>query len=217
MSARDARATRHYFDSAFNYQAVKVLPNEYYVTGDDLMITTVLGSCVAACIRDPQTGVGGMNHFMLPEGDSQSPASATMRYGAFAMEVLINEVLKAGAARERLQAKVFGGGAVLEAMHKLNIGERNGQFVLNYLKMENIPVMAQDLGDVYARRVSFFPREGRVMVRKMTTKARATELIAKREVAVVETLKEKTVAKPRIERFERFAMPGAAARRPTAI
>jgi hypothetical protein len=105
MSARDARATRHYFDSTFNYQAVKVLPNEYYVTGDDVMITTVLGSCVAACIRDPQTGVGGMNHFMLPEGDSQSPASATMRYGAFAMEVLINEVLKAGASRERLQAQ----------------------------------------------------------------------------------------------------------------
>jgi hypothetical protein len=78
MSARDARATPHYFDSTFNYQAVKVLPNEYYVTGDDVMITTALGSCVAACIRDPQTGVGGMNHFMLPEGDSQSPASATI-------------------------------------------------------------------------------------------------------------------------------------------
>jgi chemotaxis protein CheD len=210
MSARDARATRHYFDSAFNYQAVKVLPNEYYVTGDDLMITTVLGSCVAACIRDPQTGVGGMNHFMLPEGDSQSPASATMRYGAFAMEVLINEVLKAGGARERLQAKVFGGGAVLEAMQHMNIGERNGQFVLNYLKMENIPVLARDLGEVYARRISFFPREGRVMVRKMTTKARATEIIAKREVAVVQTLKEQAVAKPRLERFN---MPGPVARR----
>ncbi|ARP83792.1 chemotaxis protein CheD [Bordetella genomosp. 9] len=212
MSARDARATRHYFDSAFNYQAVKVLPNEYYVTGDDLMITTVLGSCVAACIRDPQTGVGGMNHFMLPEGDSQSPASATMRYGAFAMEVLINEVLKAGAARERLQAKVFGGGAVLEAMQQMNIGERNGQFVLNYLAMENIPVLARDLGDVYARRISFFPRDGRVMVRKMTTKTRATEIIAKREVAVVETLKEKTVSKPRVELFN---MPPRA-RRATA-
>ncbi|HTJ98239.1 MAG TPA: chemoreceptor glutamine deamidase CheD [Bordetella sp.] len=213
MSARDARATRHYFDSAFNYQAVKVLPNEYYVTGDDLMITTVLGSCVAACIRDPQTGVGGMNHFMLPEGDSLSPASATMRYGSFAMEVLINEVLKAGGARERLQAKVFGGGAVLEAMQQMNIGERNGHFVLSYLATENIPVLARDLGDVYARRVSFFPRDGRVMVRKMTTKTRATEIIAKREVAVVETLKEKTVAKPRLERFN---MPAPAAKRAIA-
>jgi len=204
MSARDARATRHYFDSAFNHQAVKVLPNEYYVTGEDVMITTVLGSCVAACIRDPERGVGGMNHFMLPEGDSQSPASATMRYGAFAMEVLINELLKAGAARERLQAKVFGGGAVLAAMQQLNIGERNSQFVQDYLKTEGIPVLARDLGDVYARRISFFPRDGRVMVRKMASKAHATEVIARREVAVAETLKEKTVAKPRVERF---AMP----------
>ena len=109
MVARlEARATRHYFDSAFQCQAVKVLPNEYYVTDEDLMISTVLGSCVAACIHDPVTGVGGMNHFMLPEGDMQSPASATMRYGAFAMEVLINELLKAGAVRDRLEAKVFG-------------------------------------------------------------------------------------------------------------
>lgn len=204
MPVSDARATRHYFDSAFNYQAVKVLPNEYYVTGDDLMISTVLGSCVAACIRDPLTGVGGMNHFMLPEGDSQSPASATMRYGAFAMEVLVNEVLKAGAARERLEAKVFGGGAVLAAMHQTNIGERNGQFVLNYLKMEGIPVLAQDLGDVQARRISYFPRDGRVMVRKMNPHTRAGEIIAKREVAVAQTLQEKTVARPKVERF---AMP----------
>jgi chemotaxis protein CheD len=204
MTARDARATRHYFDSAFNYQAVKVLPNEYYVTGDDLMITTVLGSCVAACIRDPLNGVGGMNHFMLPDGDSQSPASATMRYGAFAMEVLINEVLKAGASRERLEAKVFGGGAVLAAMQQMNIGERNGEFVMNYLKMEGIPVVARDLGDVFARRVSYFPREGRVMVRKMNSQTRAGEIIAKREVAVAQTLQAKTTAKPTVERF---AMP----------
>ncbi|MGE8591492.1 MAG: acyl-CoA dehydrogenase domain-containing protein, partial [Alcaligenes sp.] len=104
VSRLEARATRHYYDSAFQCQAVKVLPNEYYVTNEDLMISTVLGSCVAACIHDPVTGVGGMNHFMLPEGDMQSPASATMRYGAFAMEVLINELLKAGAARDRLTA-----------------------------------------------------------------------------------------------------------------
>ena len=203
-TARDARATRHYFDSTFSCQAIKVLPNEYYVTGENLMITTVLGSCVAACIRDPQTGVGGMNHFMLPEGDSQSPASATMRYGAFAMEMLINELLKAGAVRERLEAKVFGGGAVLSAMQQMNIGERNGQFVLSYLKTEGIPVKAQDLGDIYARRVNYFPHDGRVMLRKMDARTRASEIIAKREEAVAQTLQEKAVAKPRVERF---AMP----------
>ena len=155
VSRLEARATRHYYDSAFQCQAVKVLPNRYYVTDEDLMISTVLGSCVAACIHDPKTGVGGMNHFMLPEGDMQSPASATMRYGAFAMEVLINELLKAGASRDRLEAKVFGGGAVLSAMQQMNIGERNGQFVLNYLKTEGIPVKAQDLGDVHARRINY--------------------------------------------------------------
>jgi len=219
MSPRlDARATRHYFDSAFHCAAVKVLPNEYYVAaGEDIMISTVLGSCVAACIRDPRTGVGGMNHFMLPEGDTDSPASATMRYGAFAMEVLINELLKAGAARERLEAKVFGGGAVLSAMQQLNIGERNARFVLDYLKTEGIPVLAQDLGDVRARRIGYFPRDGRVMVRKMAPHHhKAEELIARREQAAAQTAQAKAQTPPRVERFgaprvERFARPAPAA------
>ena len=203
VSRLEARATRHYYDSAFQCQAVKVLPNEYYVTDEDLMISTVLGSCVAACIHDPKTGVGGMNHFMLPEGDMQSPASATMRYGAFAMEVLINELLKAGASRDRLEAKVFGGGAVLSAMQQMNIGERNGQFVLNYLKTEGIPVKAQDLGDVHARRINY-PRDGRVMVRKMAPHhQRAEEIIAKREQVAAQSVQAKTESPPRVERFTR--------------
>ena len=204
VSRLEARATRHYYDSAFQCQAVKVLPNEYYVTDEDLMISTVLGSCVAACIHDPKTGVGGMNHFMLPEGDMQSPASATMRYGAFAMEVLINELLKAGASRDRLEAKVFGGGAVLSAMQQMNIGERNGQFVLNYLKTEGIPVKAQDLGDVHARRINYFPRDGRVMVRKMAPHhQRAEEIIAKREQVAAQSVQAKTESPPRV-----FTRPG---------
>ena len=164
----DARATRFYHDSTFGTAAVKVLPNEYYVSSEDVMITTVLGSCVAACLRDPVTAVGGMNHFMLPEGDASSPASATMRYGAFAMEVLINELLKAGAARERLEAKVFGGGAVLANMTTLNIGDRNAEFVLRYLKTEEIRVAAQDLRGPHARRVSYFPQTGLALVRRLT-------------------------------------------------
>ncbi|KAG1438696.1 hypothetical protein G6F57_019739 [Rhizopus arrhizus] len=154
-----------------------------------------------------------MNHFMLPEGDMQSPASATMRYGAFAMEVLINELLKAGAVRDRLEAKVFGGGAVLSAMQQMNIGERNGEFVLNYLKTEGIPVKAQDLGDVHARRINYFPRDGRVMVRKMAPHhQRAEEIIAKREQAAAQSVQAKTQSPPRVERFtrpgvERFDKP----------
>lgn len=232
MVARlEARATRHYFDSAFQSQAVKVLPNEYYVTDEDIMISTVLGSCVAACIHDPVTGVGGMNHFMLPEGDMQSPASATMRYGAFAMEVLINELLKAGAVRDRLEAKVFGGGAVLSAMQQMNIGERNGQFVLNYLRTEGIPVKAQDLGDVHARRINYFPRDGRVMVRKMAPHhQRAEEIIAKREQAAAESVQAKThsprrarawsvsIVPPRVPAWNGStpASPAAASRKPPA-
>ncbi|WP_144632441.1 chemoreceptor glutamine deamidase CheD [Bordetella genomosp. 13] len=205
-SASKARATRHYFDSTFKSDAVKILPNEYYVTtsDEDLMLSTVLGSCVAACLRDPVTGVGGMNHFMLPEGDASSPASATMRYGSFAMEVLINELIKAGAARERLEAKVFGGGAVLSAMQQMNIGERNGQFVLSYLKTEGIPVLAQDLGDVHARRINFFPREGRVMVRRMAPHHQKAEvLIAQREEAAAQFAQSETRAPQHVERFTR--------------
>lgn len=205
-SASKARATRHYFDSAFKSDAVKILPNEYYVTsaGENLMLSTVLGSCVAACLRDPANGIGGMNHFMLPEGDASSPASATMRYGSFAMEVLINELLKAGAARERLEAKVFGGGAVLSAMQQMNIGERNGQFVLHYLKTEGIPVLAQDLGDVHARRINYFPRDGRVMVRKMAPHhQKAEELIAKREQIAAQSAQAETRAPQHVERFDR--------------
>ena len=219
-SRLDARATRHYFDSAFHCPAVKVLPNEYYVAaGEDIMISTVLGSCVAACIRDPRAGVGGMNHFMLPEGDGDSPSSATMRYGAFAMEVLINELLKAGAARERLEAKVFGGGAVLSAMQQMNIGERNARFVLNYLNTEGIPVLAQDLGDVHARRIGYFPRDGRVMVRRLAPHHHKAEvLIAQREQAAAQTASAKAHTPPQIERFsaparprfERFTRPSTA-------
>lgn len=206
MTARiDARATRIYFDSTFKSKAVKVLPNEYYVTDEDMMITTVLGSCVAACIHDPITRIGGMNHFMLPDGDLNSPASATMRYGAFAMEVLINELLKAGASRERLQAKVFGGGAVLAAMQQMNIGERNARFVLNYLKTEGIPIQAQDLGDKHARRINYFPSDGRVMVRKMEPRHhKAEELIAKREQEIAKTVQAEAInSAPRVERFNK--------------
>ena len=186
-TAFEARATRFYYDFSFDCEAVKVLPNEYFVTDRDLMVSTVLGSCVAACIHDPVINVGGMNHFMLPDGDLNSPASATMRYGAFAMEVLINELLKAGAVRERLQAKVFGGGAVLASMQQMNIGERNAAFVLKYLALERIPVAAQDLGGDHPRRINYFPRTGQVRMRKLTT-ANRVHVVASRESAVVEAM-----------------------------
>jgi chemotaxis protein CheD len=162
-------ASRHYFDREFGLTAVKLLPGEYYVTSEDMVLTTVLGSCVSACIRDSASCIGGMNHFMLPdEADPAScDAAATMRYGAYAMEVLLNELLKAGARRERLEAKVFGGGAVLANMTMLNIGERNADFVLRFLQTERIRVAAQDLRGKLPRRINFFPLSGRVAVRKL--------------------------------------------------
>jgi chemotaxis protein CheD len=167
----EAIATRKYFDREFDRQAIKLLPNEYYVTGEDVVLTTVLGSCVAACIRDEKAGVGGMNHFMLPDdegGTTDRMLSASMRYGCYALEVLINELLKMGARRERLEAKVFGGGAVLANMTTLNIGDRNADFVLRYLKTEEIRVAAQDLRGPHARRVSYFPVSGLALVRRLT-------------------------------------------------
>lgn len=162
-------ATNVYYDRTFDCDAAKILPGEYYYTCKDMMIVTVLGSCVSACIRDRVTGIGGMNHFMLPDGggDVDSPVSASMRYGTYAMEVLINELLKAGARRENLEAKVFGGGNVLRGFVSMNVGERNAQFVRSYLRNENIKVLAEDLNDIYPRKVYFFPRTGKVLVKKL--------------------------------------------------
>lgn len=162
-------ATRHYFDREFGISAVKLLPGEYYVTSKDMVLTTVLGSCVSACVRDSTAGIGGMNHFMLPDDadPATQDATAAMRYGAYAMEMLLNELFKAGARRERLEAKVFGGGAVLANMTVLNIGDRNAEFVLRYLKMEQVRIAAQDLRGKLPRRINYFPGTGRVTVRKL--------------------------------------------------
>ncbi|HEU4852797.1 MAG TPA: chemoreceptor glutamine deamidase CheD [Telluria sp.] len=190
MSASTERqfATNVYYDRTFDCDAAKILPGEYYYTGHDMLIVTVLGSCVAACIRDRVTGLGGMNHFMLPDGgDASSPVSASMRYGTFAMEVLINELLKAGARRENLEAKVFGGGAVLRGFTAMNVGERNASFVMSYLKTEQIRVVAEDLNDVYPRKVYFFPRSGKVLVKKLMQTHNDT--LARRELDYASRLK----------------------------
>jgi chemotaxis protein CheD len=162
-------ATNVYYDRTFDCEAAKILPGEYYYTGKEMLIVTVLGSCVAACIRDRITGIGGMNHFMLPDSgnEADSPLSASMRYGAYAMEVLINQLLKAGARRENMEAKVFGGGNVLRGFTTINVGERNAQFVRTFLRTENMRIVAEDLNDIHPRKVYFFPRSGKVLVKKL--------------------------------------------------
>lgn len=159
-----------YYDQHFDCEAVKILPGEYYVTQRDLLIVTVLGSCVSVCLRDRHSGIGGMNHFMLPGNvgdDSFSPASSSARYGVYAMELLINHLLRLGAQRNQLEAKVFGGGCVLRGMTANHVGQRNVEFALDYLRTEGIPVVAQDLLDIYPRKVYFFPASGRVLVKKL--------------------------------------------------
>jgi chemotaxis protein CheD len=161
---KPGEASFFYADHHFQYDAVKVLPGEYFVSNEDLVIMTVLGSCIAACIWDGKARAGGMNHFMLPDGDS---GDGFGRYGSYAMELLINEMLKMGARRETMQAKVFGGAQVMAGFTTMNVGERNTKFVLDYLQMERIPVVSQDVLDIHPRKVCFFPVTGKALVKRL--------------------------------------------------
>ncbi|UWX03435.1 chemoreceptor glutamine deamidase CheD [Pseudoxanthomonas sp. NC8] len=154
-----------YRDPQFKVPAAKLLPTQYLVVDDGTALVTVLGSCVAACIRDPMLQLGGMNHFLLPEGNTGDGAPA--RYGSYAMEVLINELLKRGASRKRLEAKVFGGANVLKGFTSNPVGTRNAEFVRAYLDAERIPVVAEDLCGIHPRKVFFFPQTGKVMVNRL--------------------------------------------------
>ncbi|MBS0455122.1 MAG: chemoreceptor glutamine deamidase CheD [Proteobacteria bacterium] len=182
-------ASHHYFDRDIGCKAVKLLPSEYYVTQDDTALTTVLGSCVAACLHDPEAGVAGMNHFMLPADADDAPRqhADAMRYGEYAMDVLLRELMRLGARRDRLRAKVFGGGAVLSNMTTLNIGDRNADFVLRYLQEQGIAVAAQDLRGPHARRVCFMPATGKAVVRKLRTQA-GVQMVQREEQALMRQL-----------------------------
>ncbi|WP_051603311.1 chemoreceptor glutamine deamidase CheD [Simplicispira psychrophila] len=158
------QASFFYFDPHFHYNAVKVLPGEYFVSNENLVIMTVLGSCISACLWDSRMRVGGMNHFMLPDGDSLDVSG---RYGSYAMELLINEMFKLGARRETMQAKIFGGAQVMHNFTTMNVGERNTDFVINYLRAERIPVISEDVLDIYPRKVCYFPATGKAMVKRL--------------------------------------------------
>lgn len=164
-SRRPGEASFFFYDAHFKNEAVKILPGEYFVHDEDILIMTTLGSCIAACIWDRQLRIGGMNHFMLPEGNGTGADAG--RYGSFAMELLINELVKRGATRSTMEAKVFGGGAVISGMNSINVGERNTKFVLDYLATERITVVSKDVMDVYPRKVCFLPHSGKAMVKRL--------------------------------------------------
>jgi chemotaxis protein CheD len=168
-TSMDSRAPARYFDGEFKQDAVKILPGQYYAGTGDAVITTVLGSCVSTCLWDPLERIGGMNHFMLPR-DTAGPSSswaASARFGVYAMEVLINDMIHMGAGRHRLVAKVFGGARLLAGMGSMDVGAMNCAFVLEFLQTEGIPVLAQDLQDICPRKVYFFPDTGTVKVKRL--------------------------------------------------
>lgn len=162
QSRKPGEASFFFYDAHFKNDAVKILPGEYFVHNEDMLIMTTLGSCIAACLYDRNAKVGGMNHFMLPDGAGDSG-----RYGSYAMELLINEMMKRGASRMTMEAKVFGGGQVVSGMTTMNVGERNTNFVMDYLKTERIPIVSKDVLDVYPRKVCFLPGSGKAMVKRL--------------------------------------------------
>ena len=187
---------RRYWDNKNGMVAAKILPGEYYVTNENELVTTVLGSCISACIRDKETGVGGMNHFMLPDisehklsaGAEHVVGNAT-RYGNYAMEHLINVILTNGGKRKNLEVKVFGGGKIISTLG--DVGLNNVNFVLEYIDTEALQLVSQDLGDIYPRKVMYFPKTGKVRMKKI--KHLHNETIALREKQYRSTIKDAPV------------------------
>lgn len=183
---------KRFWDPTHQVVTAKILPGECYVTRADEMVNTVLGSCISACIRDPIAKVGGMNHFMLPlqSGETGISRSAAMDpalcYGNWAMEYLVNEILKLGGQKNRLEIKIFGGGRVLAGMSNIDIGKQNIDFILSFLSNEGLKVIAQDVGDVYPRKLLYFPLTGSVKMKKLKTDR--TREISQREKKYLDSM-----------------------------
>ena len=181
---------KRFWDKENALFSAKIVPGEYYVTVDGEMITTVLGSCVSACIRDKMRAIGGMNHFMLPLDHSNgntawgAAASAATRYGSVAMERLINEIIKHGGRRDHLEVKLVGGGNVLGGM-KTDVGAENIEFVKNYLRNEGLHVVGEDLGGVYPRKIQYFPKTGKLRVKTLVSER--NRIVVEKEEKLIQT------------------------------
>jgi chemotaxis protein CheD len=184
-------AIQHTWDAVHRMYAARILPGEYYVSCDREIIVTTLGSCVSACVRDRKTGIGGMNHFMLPDDngsikrDSACTTTAT-RYGCFAMKHLIDTILANGGSMENLEIKLFGGSNIMRSM--TDVGIRNISFVRHYLGNDNFQVHSEDLGGSHPRKVMYFPFSGRVLVRKIPIQRRQTDEIVRQEAQYRDSL-----------------------------
>ncbi len=164
------REPRRHWCHSVQCTVVTIQAGDCYVTSREEVVSTVLGSCIAACIRDPALKLGGMNHFMLPTAEAvRGDADYPMRYGTFAMEHLINEILRRGGRRASLEVKLFGGASVLPGFS--DIGRLNIEFAREFLAREGLTVVSQDLGDTVPRRIRYFPQTGRAMVRRLQSVA----------------------------------------------
>ena len=179
------------FDPRVGGHVVKIAPGEYFATSGEEFITTTLGSCVSACIWHPESGIGGMNHFMLPEGSDDAVKAIinggtnnAARYGSFAMEHLINSLLATGLDRRDLVAKIVGGGHVLPI--KTDIGARNIDFVRTYLEQEDIELIGEHVGGTAGRQVRFHPSSGKAHVKPLAKSVH--DAIAGAEKTYMQTL-----------------------------
>ncbi len=185
------------WNNTYAAYAARIMPGEYYVTKSEEGIYTTLGSCISACIRDKVSGIGGMNHFMLPSGDNAGANSwkanglgAAARYGNFAMEHLINGILSNGGNRANLEIKIFGGGRILAKM--TDVGARNIEFVNDYIQTEGLQLIAADVGDIFPRMVVYFPQSGRAKVKRL--RSLHNNVIADQENSYVRSIADKPVA-----------------------
>lgn len=188
---------KKYYDSVNSCQTAKLLPGEFYATRDNEMITTVLGSCVSACIYDEHNKCGGMNHFMLPGSQGGAGDDTPARYGIYAMESLINAILKMGSRKEHLKAKLFGGGQIIANM--TDVGRKNIHFARHFLHREGIPLESSDLGLAFPRKINFYPLSGRVRVKRLQSLQNNT--IQTRELHYMQVLSNKDQVNGEIELF----------------
>lgn len=167
LSTRDYfHGSKRVLDPQSGLHIVKIFAGDWYVSKGHEMLATILGSCVSACIRDPIARVGGMNHFLLPGDENMvTEQSDAARYGVFAMESLINGILKEGGRKDRMEVKVFGGGNVIKSSAK--IGSKNASFIRTFLSREGLRIVAEDLEGEAPRRIHYFPDTGKVMMRKL--------------------------------------------------
>lgn len=185
---------RKLMDKRFNQMVAIIMPGQHYVSRSPVIVYTVLVSCVSVCVRDTDIRVGGMNHFMLPapkiDHSDQDSWGESGRYGSFAMELLINDILKRGGRRENLEVKVFGGGKIYNGEN--DVGASNAAWILKYLENDGLSPVKKDLGGIFPRKISYFSDSGKVLMKRIVRLKNDT--ILKREEAYSANLKKQNLS-----------------------